>query len=99
MASVLTENSSAVGFQVNQPPSGFDRRRDLPAGFIEFFTPLHVRFAPRQQALLEERKRVLAESLQGNKPTHRFPAGAVRNGWRVELPEWCQDQRNQMTGP
>jgi malate synthase len=99
MASVLTENSSAVGFQVNQPPSGFDRRRDLPAGFIEFFTPLHVRFAPRQQALLEERKRVLAESLQGNKPTHRFPAGAVRNGWRIELPEWSQDQRNQMTGP
>jgi malate synthase len=99
MASVLTENSSAVGFQLNQPPSGFDRRQDLPVGFLEFFTPLHVRFAPRQQALLEERKRVLAESLQGNKPTHSFPAGAVRNGWRVELPEWCQDQRNQMTGP
>ena len=23
----------------------------------------------------------------------------MRNGWRVELPAWCQDQRNQMTGP
>ncbi len=99
MAGVLTENSSAVGFQVNLPPAGFDRRRDLPVGFIEFFTPLHVRFAPRQQALLELRKRVLAESLQGNKPTHRYPAGAARNGWRIELPDWCQDQRNQMTGP
>jgi malate synthase len=99
MASVLTENSSPVGFQVNQPPSGFDRLRDLPKGFLEFLTPLHTRFAPRQQALLQERKRVLADSLQGNKPTHRYPAEAVRNGWRVELPEWCQDQRNQMTGP
>src|SRR5438128_12672264 len=24
---------------------------------------------------------------------------AIRNGWKIELPEWCQDQRNQMTGP
>ena len=23
----------------------------------------------------------------------------MRNGWRIELPDWCQDQRNQMTGP
>jgi malate synthase len=23
----------------------------------------------------------------------------VRNGWRITLPTWCQDQRNQMTGP
>jgi malate synthase len=23
----------------------------------------------------------------------------VRNGWRITLPDWCQDQRNQMTGP
>ena len=23
----------------------------------------------------------------------------MRRGWRIELPEWCQDQRNQMTGP
>ncbi len=42
---------------------------------------------------------MLAESLQGEKPTHRYPAEAVRNGWRIQLPEWCQDQRNQMTGP
>ena len=99
MASVLTENSSTVGFQLNHPPAGFDRQRDLPQGFIEFFTPLHVRFAPRQQALLEERNRVLAESLQGSKPTYRAAGDAVHSGWRIELPEWCQDQRNQMTGP
>jgi malate synthase len=42
---------------------------------------------------------VLAESHQGDKPTHHYPASAVRNGWRVELPDWCEDQRNQMTGP
>ena len=23
----------------------------------------------------------------------------MRRGWRIQLPEWCQDQRNQMTGP
>ena len=42
---------------------------------------------------------MLAESLQGDKPAHHYPASAVRNGWKIELPGWCQDQRNQMTGP
>ncbi|MGA9445705.1 MAG: hypothetical protein WBV26_04635 [Candidatus Sulfotelmatobacter sp.] len=23
----------------------------------------------------------------------------MRNGWKIALPAWCQDQRNQMTGP
>ena len=32
-------------------------------------------------------------------PPTAIPREAVRNGWRIELPEWCQDQRNQMTGP
>ena len=37
--------------------------------------------------------------LQGRKPAHAHPAEAVRNGWQIELPSWCRDQRNQMTGP
>jgi malate synthase len=41
----------------------------------------------------------LQASLEGDKPAHSFPSDTVRNGWRIELPEWCQDQRNQMTGP
>ena len=46
-----------------------------------------------------KRVEVLQRSLEGDKPTHRFPSDTVRNGWRITLPEWCRDQRNQMTGP
>jgi malate synthase len=99
MVTIPVSDVSRVGWQINRPPATFDPEHDLPQGFLEFLTPLHRRFAPWQQSLLEERKRVLAESLQGAKPTHRFPGDAVRGGWRIELPEWCQDQRNQMTGP
>jgi malate synthase len=99
MASSPTDVVSFAGFHLNRPPAGFSSERDLPPGFLEFLAPLHQHFAPRQEALLKDRKRALAESHQGEKPTHRYPASAVRNGWRVELPEWCQDQRNQMTGP
>src|SRR5439155_890534 len=90
---------SLIGFRINCPPAGFVPERDLPQGFLEFLTPLQERFAPWQQQLIEDRKRVLAESHDDNKPTHFYPREAVRNGWGIELPEWCQDQRNQMTGP
>jgi malate synthase len=99
MASLPADVVPFTGFHLNRPPAGFSPERDLPPGFLEFLAPLHRQFAPGQAALLQERKRVLAESHQGEKPTHRYPASAVRNGWRVELPEWCLDQRNQMTGP
>src|SRR5438105_6596179 len=99
MATSSVNADSLIGFRINCPPAGFVPERDLPQGFLEFLTPLHERFAPWQQQLIEDRKRVLAESHDDNKPTHRFPGDAVRRGWRIELPEWCQDQRNQMTGP
>jgi malate synthase len=88
-----------VGFHLNFPPQGVKAESELPAGFVEFLRPLHMRFAARQHQLIRERERVLTESLDGNKPTHCYPRDAVRNGWHIELPEWCQDQRNQMTGP
>src|ERR1700694_5732034 len=99
MATVPASTVPVDGFQVNRPPAAFDAEHDLPQGFLEFLSPLHRRFAPWQRSLIEERKQILAESHQGEKPTHRFPGDAVRRGWRIELPEWCQDQRNQMTGP
>src|SRR5213594_4628708 len=99
MATVPANKVNVTGFRLNSPPAGFDSRRDLPEGFLQFLSPLHQRFSPWQENLLKERRRVLAESQQGNKPAHRFPGPAVRNGWKIELPEWCQDQRNQMTGP
>src|SRR5216684_3511349 len=99
MATIPASVVPREGFQVNRPPATFDLEHDLPRRFLEFLVPLHRRFAPWQRSLIEERKQILAESHQGEKPTHRFPGDAVRRGWRIELPEWCQDQRNQMTGP
>lgn len=84
---------------VNSVPTNFDAARDLPPGFMEFLLPLHRAFTPRQQELAYKRIEVLQRSLEGGKPAHRFPSDAVRNGWRITLPEWCRDQRNQMTGP
>ena len=84
---------------VNHTPPGFDPARDLPDGFMDFFLPLHRTFTPRQQELALQRVEVLQRALEGDKPTHRFPSDTVRNGWRIPLPEWCRDQRNQMTGP
>lgn len=80
-------------------PHNFDPKRDLPAGFIEFFMPLHRALTPRQEGLAGKRIVALQQSLEGEKPTHHFPSDTVRNGWRIALPEWCRDQRNQMTGP
>jgi malate synthase len=99
MAISTVNTTPEIGFHLNTTPQGFSPERDLPEGFLEFLAPLHQRFASRQRDLIAERKRVLTESLHGAKPTHRYPAEAVRNGWRIQLPEWCQDQRNQMTGP
>jgi malate synthase len=99
MATSSVNADSLIGFRINCPPAGFVPERDLPNGFLEFLAPLHQRFAPWQQQLIEDRKRVLADSHDDNKPTHFYPREAVRNGWGIELPEWCQDQRNQMTGP
>ena len=84
---------------VNSAPLDFDPARDLPSGFMDFLVPLHRRFTPWQQQLAAKRIEVLERSLEGEKPSHRFPSDTVRNGWRIKLPEWCQDQRNQMTGP
>src|SRR5467141_2254104 len=98
----MTATASEIGNPVSRistTPEPFDPRRDLPAGFLDFFLPLHSIFTPWQQRLAYQRMEVLAASLEGEKPAHSFPSDTVRNGWRIELPEWCQDQRNQMTGP
>jgi malate synthase len=97
--SLMSADLHLAGFRVNFPPADFDPTTDLPSGFLQFFEALHRQFSSRQQELAEARQRVLAESLEGNKPVHRHPSPAIRDKWRVQLPSWCQDQRNQMTGP
>lgn len=98
-AAIANAEPNTLLSPMNSAPADFDAARDLPPGFMDFFLPLHRRFTPRQQQLVVRRTEILQASLEGNKPQHRFPSDAVRNGWRITLPEWCQDQRNQMTGP
>src|SRR6266478_6791297 len=89
---------SIKGFHTNYAPAGASER-ELPAGFLRFFISLHGKFAERHRALVLARRAALEESLRGNKPSHLPPSAATRDEWRVELPAWCEDQRNQMTGP
>lgn len=91
--------SNLRGFEINSAPSGFNPQRDLPAGFLEVFLPLHQRFTPRQQRLVAKRKRALDDAHAGKLPNHLPPSEATTGNWSITLPEWCQDQRNQMTGP
>ncbi len=84
---------------VNRAPRGFDAKSDLPAGFLEFLRPLHEALTARQRTLVERRKIALAESHAGKLPDYLPASEATRSAWRIELPAWCADQRNQMTGP
>src|SRR5947199_6757277 len=84
---------------VNQAPPDLDPARDLPRGFYEFLLPLHRAFSPRQQELAARRRGVLEAAHQGRLPDYRPISEATSGSWKVSLPGWCQDQRNQMTGP
>ena len=88
----------AAGFHLNYA-SPEAARRDLPPGFVEFLLPLHRWFTPRQQQLIEKRYQVLSEAHAGRRPRHLPPSPATEGEWKIQLPAWCADQRNQMTGP
>jgi malate synthase len=84
---------------VNVAPAGFSIERDTPPGFAQFYLPLHRRFTPAQQQLVRTRAQRLARAHAGVRPSYPPPSPATRSEWRIELPAWCADQRNQMTGP
>jgi len=84
---------------VNSAPPDFDIVRDLPEGFLDFLAPLHAALTMRQRALVEHRDYALAEAHAGKLPNYLTPSAATTNSWHIELPRWCVDQRNQMTGP
>lgn len=92
-------NDQERGFHLNRPPSSFNATAELPKGFLDFLQPLHQHFTPWQQELIGKRKAALTASHRGHLPAH-LPAGdAQRETWEIQVPDWCQDQRNQMTGP
>jgi malate synthase len=84
---------------VNSAPEGFDLQSGLPMGFLEFLVPLHAALTLRQRSLVGRRERALADAHAGKLPNYLPPSVATTNAWRIELPAWCADQRNQMTGP
>ncbi len=84
---------------MNTVPANFDPQSDLPKGFLDFLLPLHRAFSPRQRELAERRTTALQAAHQGHLPDYLPPSPATQENWQVDLPEWCRDQRNQMTGP
>ena len=83
----------------NYAPGNLNPEKDLPQGFLQFLLPLHKQFTPRQRALVVKRQEGLQASLQGKHPNYLPPSPATATNWQIELPDWCADQRNQMTGP
>src|SRR2546421_12348180 len=88
-----------IDARINTTPPDFDPATDLPGGFMDFLLPLHREFTPRQQELAARRAWVLSNSHRGMLPNHLPPSEATMSDWRIDLPDWCRDQRNQMTGP
>jgi malate synthase len=85
--------------RMNYAPANLNSEKDLPKGFMEFLTPLHRQFTPRQKELVAKRAAVLEASHRGQHPTYLAPSEATTTDWQIEVPDWCADQRNQMTGP
>jgi malate synthase len=84
---------------INFASAGFDPGRDLPAGFVGFFRKLHEALTPRQKLLVAKRKETLRAAHAGTLPDYLPASAATTETWRIALPAWCADQRNQMTGP
>ena len=84
---------------MNYAPTDLNPQKDLPEGFFDFLLPLHKQFTPWQQKLISKRAEVLQASHRGNPPNYLPPSEATTSDWRIEVPDWCADQRNQMTGP
>jgi len=97
-ATILSLAQSAVP-RMNSAPAGFAIESDLPRGFAAFYRPLHERFTPRQQEFAESRKRGIAAAQKGTLPAYLPPSAATTATWKINLPSWVHDQRNQMTGP
>jgi len=77
------------GFEINAAPAA----PSIPAGFTEFYAPLHARFTPWQQELASKRKDVLKTSHSGGLPQYLPASEAITAHWKIALPDWVKDQR------
>jgi malate synthase len=84
---------------VNQAPAEFMARTDLPRGFYDFLLSLHHSLGNWQKTLVKRRSAQLAAAHRGDLPDYQPSSFATSEPWTIQLPAWCQDQRNQMTGP
>ena len=84
---------------MNYAPADLNPQKDLPQGFFDFVLRLHKQFTPWQQKLVAKRAEVLQRSHSGQPPNYLPSSEATISEWRIALPDWCADQRNQMTGP
>jgi len=96
---MATHQENATKQYMNYAPAGLNPQKDLPHGFFDFLLPLHKQFTPWQQRLVTKRSEVLQKSHRGAPPDYLTASPASTSDWRIELPDWCVDQRNQMTGP
>ncbi len=69
------------------------------AELLAFLAPLHCEFEPRRRALLEARRRALDKAHAGELPGYLPESEATTGSWRLSVPDWAKDQRNQITGP
>jgi malate synthase len=90
---------TATAQAMNYAPADLNPEKDFAKGFLDFLVPLHNQFTPRQQNLVAKRAQVLAASHRGQAPDYSPASEATTANWRIEVPDWCADQRNQMTGP
>ena len=85
--------------RINHAPFNFNIEKHQTIDFADFLRDLHTRFTPRQQELVRKRAEVLRNAHNGNLPDYHETPEEVTGNWKIALPDWCRDQRNQMTGP
>src|ERR1700691_1211397 len=96
---MATRTENATSQYMNYAPANLDPQKDLPKGFMDFLLPLHKQFTPRQQEIIAKRAKGLEASHQSKPPDYLPSSVVTKSECKIELPEWCADQRNQMTGP
>jgi malate synthase len=96
---MASQTENATSQYMNYAPADLNPQKDLPKGFFDFLVSLHREFTPRQQKLVAKRAEVLKRSHAGHPPNYLPSSEATTWDWRIEVPDWCADQRNQMTGP